>query len=211
MAIAKINKIEIIGLQKDKEELLALLQKLGILELIAVKSQDTDIVPKVVDSGIDLLAIEEAISFLASFKEKAAGFLDSIVTFKPPVYQQQLQEVIATFNYQNILTDLSGLRNQLKNIFLHKDRLIQEKQLLSPWRRLHISLDELHYQQHCGIILGILNTRDYLRLLEDTEKNKFNLYLDIVHQDKANTYLIIFYLREEFEQLGTLLCYFNPA
>ena len=34
MAIAKIKKVEIIGLEKDKDGVLALMQKLGIVELV---------------------------------------------------------------------------------------------------------------------------------------------------------------------------------
>ncbi len=42
MAISKIKKIEIIGLENDKEELLAQLQKLGALQLIDIDRRDLD-------------------------------------------------------------------------------------------------------------------------------------------------------------------------
>ena len=208
MAIAKIKKLEIIGLQKDKEELLQLLQKLALVQLIKLQEKYEGVVSPEFLSGVDLLEMEDAISYLASFKEKE-GTLGGIVKIKPVVYQQQIQDIITHFDYQKILHELSTLRNQLKVIHHHKERLIQEKQLLSPWRSLRLSLEGLHYQQHCAILLGILNCKDYQSLQEDVGNEKINIFTEIVHQDKVNVYLAIFYLREELERLETVLKKYN--
>lgn len=204
MAIAKVRKIELIGLQKDKEELLRLLQKLGIVELLSVPAKEKEITLETGYAQANLLEIEEAISFLASLREKG-GVLESIVKFKPLVYEQQLQAVITEFNYQNVLTELAYLRNELKELSQHKEKLIQERQLLLPWQKLGIYLDELYDKEPCGIILGTLNIRDYQSFLEDLEKAKINLFIDIVQRAGANLYLAILYIKEEFEQLDTLL------
>ncbi len=204
MAIAKIKKIEVIGLEKDKGQLLSLLQKLGKVELISIRAKDAVASTPAVYPETSLLEIEEAISYLASFKEEA-GLLESLVKFKPVIYEKQLQELMSSVDYKNILHELSGLRNRLKNISQHKEKLIQEKQLLFPWQRLRLSLEELHAQQHCGIILGALNRRDYLKLSEEIEENKFNLFMEVVHQDRPVVYLALLYLREEFEKLEVVL------
>jgi V/A-type H+-transporting ATPase subunit I len=154
--------------------------------------------------GVNLLEIAEAVSFLASFKEKT-GFIRGMVKIKPLVYQEQLQQVIAGFDYQGMLKELYHLRNHLKTILQHKDRLIQEKQLLSPWQNLRLTLEELHYKQHCGIILGVLDRRDYSLLLEDCTEEKVNLFCEIVHRDRANMYLSILYIQEDFERLEMIL------
>ena len=202
MAIAKIKKLEIIGLQKDREALLSLLQKIGTVELINLQAKDMGVVS--LPEGVNLLEIAEAVSFLASFKEKT-GFIRGMVKIKPLVYQEQLQQVIAGFDYQGMLKELYHLRNHLKTILQHKDRLIQEKQLLSPWQNLRLTLEELHYKQHCGIILGVLDRRDYSLLLEDCKEEKVNLFCEIVHRDRANMYLSILYIQEDFERLEMIL------
>jgi len=210
MAIAKIKKIEIIGLEKDKKEFLSRLQKLALVELMPIQAEDRAGSTSTIYPQTNLLEIEETISYLASFKEKA-GLLESLVKFKPIIYQQQLQKVISSFDYKNLLNELSQLRNHLKNIAQHKEKLIQEKHLLLPWQNLGLSLEELHYRQQCGIILGTLNSRDYPQLQEELEKNKINFFIEIVHQDRSILYLSLFYLRDEFERLEPVLksYYFN--
>jgi vacuolar-type H+-ATPase subunit I/STV1 len=67
MAIARIKKLELIGLQKDKDQILTLLQRLGIVELISIEDVKVGLAPSAVKSGINLLEIEEAIDYLKSF------------------------------------------------------------------------------------------------------------------------------------------------
>jgi V/A-type H+-transporting ATPase subunit I len=204
MAIAKIKKIEIIGLGKDKEALLALLQKLGVVQLINIQETAQDIDAKTPLGAVNLLEIEEAVSFLSTFREKA-GFLEGMVNLKPIVYQRELKEVINNFNCEGLLKELSELRSHLRNLAQHRERLIQERHLLIPWRKLSIPLDQLHYTKNCGILLGVLRTGDYTNLIENCQEEAIDLFCEAIHQDKTNTYLVIVYLKERFERLEVLL------
>jgi V/A-type H+-transporting ATPase subunit I len=203
MAIAKINKIETIGLQEDKERFLNLLQQLGLVELAALR-ESTAAAPAQMVSEADILETEEALSFLSSFQEKS-GFLKGMVNLKPVVYQEQLKDIIANFDYRSLLRQLSELRNHLKNLIQHKERLGQERQLLIPWHKLNIALDQIHSTQNCGILLGSFYTRDYLKILGDFQSENINLFFEIVNQDKTNTYVVIIYIQEDFERLQAIL------
>jgi V/A-type H+-transporting ATPase subunit I len=210
MAVAKINKIEIIGLNKDRDGLLGLLQKRGSVQLINIQKLDADISSAAIPENNNLLEIEEAISFLASFKEQT-GFLEGMVNLKPEVYQQELKEVIHNFYWQGLLKDLADLRNQLKVIHQHKERLYQERQVLACWHDLTIPLDELYATENCGIILGVLRTTDYPQLLKDCKTGNINLFCEVVNQNKTNTYLLMVYIQKDFEHLEGILKshYFN--
>jgi len=204
MAIARINKLEIIGLGQDKDKILALLQKLGRVQLMDIREAKDAPAAQAVGGNINLLEIEEAISFLASFKEQT-GFLKGMVTLKPLVYQQELSRIIANFDYQGLLKQLSDLRNHLRIIHQHKERLEQERHLLFPWRKLKVDLEQICYTQNCGILLGVLNRRDYPNLWQELKREDIDLFCESVNQDEANTYLVILYVREEFERLETVL------
>ena len=205
MAIAKINKIELIGLQKDKEELLALLQKLGMVELLAVQETSAAAGLEGEPPEVNILEIEEAISFLDTFRQIKISPLKSLVTLKPQVLEKELKEIIHGFDYPGLLKELSVLRNHLKSIHQHQERLIQEKLLLSPWRRLKIPLDEICYTQNCGMVLGVLNRRDYPNLLENLEKEGIKFFCEEVNYDQANAYLAILYAKGEFQRLEPIL------
>ncbi len=205
MAIAKIKKIEIIGLQKDKGKILELLQKMALVQLISAPEKTPGVLPQeAATPEFNLLEADEAINFLGSFKEPA-GILSGMIKLKPQIYEQEIKQVIAGFNHAGFLKGLSELRHHWKNLIQHREKLSQEKLLLGPWRELKISLDELSHTQSCGILLGVLRTRDYDTLVEDCRAEKINLFCEILHQDKANTYLVILYLKGAFEQLEATL------
>jgi len=137
MAIAKISKIEIIGLHEDKERFLNLLQRLGIVELISVKDETYQTNPPLFSENLpisieaEILEIEEEISYLATFKEKTR-FFEGIANLRPIIYENELKEIIASFDYRSVLKELKDLRSHLKNVIQHKEKLEEEKHLLLP-------------------------------------------------------------------------------
>ncbi len=203
MAISKIKKVEIIGLEKDKDRILTQLRKLGVMQLIEIQAK-ASLPAGLAHLEADLAEIEEEISFLSSFKKETGG-LGGVIKFKPTVYEEQQEEIISKFDYKGLLEEIGRLRNHYKNLLLHKERLFQEKQLLYPWRSLRLSLEEIYYRNHCAIILGVLNTSAYEDLCAQAKKKKINIFAEIIQQDKTNSHLIIFYIQDDFERLETLL------
>jgi len=205
MAIAEIKKIEIIGLEKDKEDLLVLLQELGIVELLNVQQEPSVAYPtQSASADARLLEIEETISFFASFQERA-GLLEGVIKLKPLVYERELDEVISDFDYRSLLNKVSNLRNELNNLLHEKERLAQERLLLMPWRRLGLTLDEIHPTENCGIFLGVLNNRHYPSLKGELEKENIKLFIEVENKDKINLYLLILYIKHDFERLQAVL------
>ncbi|MDD5618280.1 MAG: V-type ATPase 116kDa subunit family protein, partial [Candidatus Omnitrophica bacterium] len=203
MAISRINKIEIIGLRKDQERILALLQKLGIIELLGVKDASLN-QPVQAVSQAELIEIEETIACLAGFQQKG-GMFEGMVKLRPLVYKNQLEETVAEFDYRSLLKEMSRLQSSLRNFHKHREHLDQERHLLSGWRNLDIPLDEIHSTKNCGIILGVLNSRDYVNLLDDCEDKCGNVFFKVLGEDKTNTRMVIFYMLDEFEQIEPLL------
>ncbi len=204
MAIARAKKIEIIGLNQDKEILLTLLQRLGIMQLVNMQEINTGINSAGISYEADLLAIEEAISFLAAFKERT-GFLAGIANLKPYIYRQELSQVIRSFEWQKLLVELTALRGRFKDLIQRRERLLQRKQLLLPWRKLCIPIDEIQPTKHCGIVLGVLSSRNYKDLLENVTRKNIHCFSEIISQDKANVYLFILYVNNDFQGLEELL------
>ncbi|MBM3254726.1 MAG: hypothetical protein FJZ08_00265 [Candidatus Omnitrophica bacterium] len=210
MAISRIKKLELIGLKKDKEGVLSFLQKAGLAQLI---EPDKD---NIIEGAAGLISekglpeIQDAISLLSGFQKQTA-MLGGMIKPKPLIYQQELKQVVAGFDYQSLLLELSSLRNQLKDLSQQKEKLAQERYLLLPWRRLEIPLDQISQTRYCGIILGVISIRDYSQLQVRLEDLGTSLSCQPVDQDKANIYLAIFYLKEIIEGLEAALkeCCFN--
>jgi len=204
MGISRISKIELIGLQEDKEQILGLLQKLEVTQLIEVSQENA--LPSqqpAFDEG-RLLESQEALAFLSEVVPPKA-MLAGMVRLKPQVYQKDLKEVIKSFDYKALLHELAQLRTQLRNLAQHKERLLAERTLLLPWQALSISLDEIGPTASCIVHLGVISNRDYPRIAEVCQKENLEVFCETVHQDNANAYLCIVYLSDDYERLETVL------
>ncbi|MCM8795379.1 MAG: V-type ATP synthase subunit I [Candidatus Omnitrophica bacterium] len=202
MAISKIKKIEILGLERDRQAVLLLLQKLGCLEIIDVSNK----IPQIQETPSDkqLLEIEEAITYLGGLRDRSGTFT-SLIRTRARVFAEELEAVISHFDYLAVLEELSCLRNQLKEIQREEERLLQERNLLTPWQNLDLLFEELHPTRNCAVLLGILPLVDYRNLLVEDKDSRLSLFWEIVHQDKKDVYLAVFYLLKEFTALEIFL------
>ncbi len=201
MAIARIKKIEIIALQEEKEKFLGAMQELGIVQFIKPAeplSSDGEF------NETEMLEIEEAISYLSTFKEKTP-FFESLIALKPLVYKDTLQNIISDFDRSNFLKELRILRNRLKELIQHKEALGEERQLLSPWRKINIGMNEIRSTKNCGISLCAFYNRDYEDILEDLRREGVRPFIEIINTDKITTYAAFIYIKEEFERIENIL------
>jgi len=203
MAIAKVDRIEIIGLQKDKERFLSLLQELGLVELVSAEAAK-DGKKSEMPSDAEILGIEEALSYLRTFKEKTS-FFGGMINLRPIIHKEEIRNVIDHFDHGAFLKELSKLRTHLKNLMQHKEKLSHEKQLLNPWRNITIPLDEIRPTEKTGIILGVFNIRDYPKIIEEFAKEGLEPFCEIVNEEKTNAYVVMLYLNDGFERLQAIL------
>ena len=199
MGIARIRKIEVLGLQKDKAEVMTLLQRLGVIELIPEKENT----PAVAHAA-HIAEVEEAISFLRSFQPKP-GLLEGIIKLRPLVYESELNEFIGRFDYARFIAQLEELRTKLKRLLQDKERLAQERQLLKPWQLLTIPLDRLQESRSCGVILGVLKREKLQEFLQQCDAEKLRAWCQPLCADNANASLFILYLKDDFERLEAVL------
>lgn len=204
MAVTKIKKIEILGLKKDKEAILSLLQKLGMIELINVEQKQEQAAIPSPYTQVNLIEVDEAISYLATYLEKSSP-LEGLIRPKTIIYQKELKEVIESFDHINFMKQLSILRNSLKTIYQHQEKLKDEKLFLNPWRNLSLYLDEIRSTGNSNILLGTLRAVDYKNLTDDCKKQNVSLFLEIVNQDKTTAYITLIYLEKDFERLENIL------
>lgn len=204
MAIAKIKKLEIIGLEKDRDGLLYRLQKMGLIELISAQESAVSIGHMQTIDSANLTGMEDIISFLSAFRKTKPGF-GAMFNFKETLYQKEAENIVTTFAYKNFILEVAGLRQSLKNLAQDREHLLQESYLLAPWKKLSIPLDQIHPTLACALFLGVLAGKDYENLLTDCRKMAIDIFCDCIHQDKANVYLSIFCRKEDVEKLELLL------
>ena len=205
MAIARIKKLELIATSKEKEQLLAVLQKFGKIQLITPVAETGLITEPVVAADNHLGELNEAIAFLAAYAPKA-NFLESMANLKPFIYSREMKEALADFPWPEKLAELEQLRLQLKDCAQEKERLAQKKLLLTPWQKLTVPLAVLRLTgTNCAVLLGQMPTRDFKQMQSQHPDSESNFYRDVIKQTPGNTYLTIIYLKTCFSDLENLL------
>jgi V/A-type H+-transporting ATPase subunit I len=205
MAVARIKKLELIATGREKEPLLASLQKIAKIQLIVPAGEpglDSE-PPAKADSRLGELS--EAITFLAAYAPRA-NFLESMANLKPFIHDREMKEALADFPWPERLAELERLRLQLKDCAQEKERLAQKKMLLAPWRELTVPLADLRQAgTNCDTILGTMPTRDFNRMQGRNPESGSDFFYAVINQTPGSTYLAIIYLKTGFSGLEILL------
>jgi vacuolar-type H+-ATPase subunit I/STV1 len=168
MAIAKIKHIDIFFTKEHKEQLLQLIQKLGLIQLIQFKE-----IPTVTEEAPtwDLEGIQEAIDYLEGLSPQK-GILSS----KPILKEEEFDRLIKDSHLKLTIQHLRHLRDRLKNAQIELDKLSHTKNSLLPWQELRLALRDIAATRYVEFILGIVNRRQLLNLESDLKKDRLNLY-----------------------------------
>jgi V/A-type H+/Na+-transporting ATPase subunit I len=209
MSIAKVKKIEVIGLERDRQAMLDLLQRLGTVELSAGIVQTAQSRPP---EAVELPELEEAINFLSSFEEKKDSF-GAMFGLRPYVYAQEVKQVLGDFDYRGFLARLGELRARQKEAVQQKEKLTRELQSISGWRGLNVALDQLGPTRSSRLLLGILRTQDYPGVLQLIAKNNLKAAVLKVSQDRTDSFVFIICLEKDFPGLERVLkeTHFSPV
>ncbi|MFZ2384856.1 MAG: hypothetical protein WBE75_01420 [Candidatus Omnitrophota bacterium] len=205
MAISKIKKIDLIGLGLDRMDILFFLQNSGKLEMIASSSAAPAPFAAREQCGMEPVELEDAISFLSAYAQ-AGGILSKMIKQRVMVSAAQLQKEAADFDARSFLEELSKLRGQHQELQHRKERLLQERVTLMPWRYLDAQLADLRNPSgECGIFLGIMDGSDYEAFLAAGEACGCPVYHETVNAVKDSRYIAVVYLNRDFEKIESLL------
>ena len=201
MAVAKIKHIDMFFTKEQKEKILYLIQKLGVIQFIQLKEVQ---VATPEEPTRDLEKIQEAIDYLESLQIKK-GFLSS----KPYLKEEELDRLLKEADLEFITHHFSQIRERIKFIQIELDKLNNAKNSLLPWKNLRLALRDIAGTTYVEIMLGAMNKKQLVSLDEDLKKNKLKLYFEIINQEDDLVYLLIVYLKKEAENFYSLLKGYN--
>lgn len=115
MALARIQKIGIIGLRGFEARLLDLLKKRGCVQLIhPPPAPSAGNAAGLVDdaSASDLSRLEETISYLDAFGPKS-GFMEGMAGLKPFLFSREAEELVRSYDWRSAVEAVSDARRSL--------------------------------------------------------------------------------------------------
>lgn len=219
MAIVNFKKVQIIGHQPIRQDVVDLLQEQGLVEVTNLTGklaslEYRDLVRKEEvekDEALDvaLERIDYAIRYLSSFEKK--GFLESIVSLKPTFSQEEFLRLARDFDYTRVWEDCLAIDRRMKEIHALIGRLEAERDSLLPWTGLDAPLEEVRSTGKTDFTLGTISNVEFSKMAEDLLKEVIPYHVEIVSEGRVNKHIFLAYLLEDKERVFPIMKAHNFA
>jgi V/A-type H+-transporting ATPase subunit I len=203
MAIAEVQKIQILAHRAAKMGILSSIQEEGLIHLERADFDDLGVgssTPDISRIEHSLHRLSHSLTYLSRWEEK--GFVKRMFSQKPQVDRQKREEVL-DMDYLPLLDEIEKLEAR-KNDLLSRIRFLErELEFLSPLKALELPLKFLQPTDAVEILLGILpltQREDFQKIAEEGY-----LWYEVVNQEKRHIFLLIIYLKNEKAHLEPIL------
>jgi V/A-type H+-transporting ATPase subunit I len=213
MAVVKMNKISLIGLETDKERILENLMKIGMVEIEDLsENMSEDEWNSLVNNDGDNEAIQEFESKIERVSS-IIGYLDEYDTRKKGLFsskrdisvndyslvlknQDKLLSVIEEINqYDRTMSDLKSEKNKYSNLILS----------LKPWESLDVSLD-LTSTKASTVLVGVVpRIADTNKMKQDMADEIPECHFEVIGEDNEQSYLLVIYLTSKEDAVTKVL------
>jgi V/A-type H+-transporting ATPase subunit I len=199
MAIVKMNKITIVGLEKNKESVMYSLMKMGAVEIVNVETERLDgenagLVAKDGDEA-EVSAIEAGIARIKS----ALDYLSKYNSSKRRLFEPK--RAMDHKDYSRIVENQEKLWNVVEQIDRYDERLsalrAEENRLLNtivslePWKTLNFPL-EVSSTASTAVYIGVVPApSDTDRLRDELYAKVPDVHFEVIGIDREQAYLFI--------------------
>jgi len=208
-----MNKLSLIGMEKDKEPIIKALMKLGCVDIIdstqqlslmeepglAVQDGDSE---GVLNLQKQIDSVKSAINYLSKFDNKKKGLFAPKRSISQKEYdsiienQQKVWDVVNKIEqYDKELADLRSEQNRLSNMI----------DSLKPWEKLEIPVEDIKTRSTI-ISTGTLPSMvEMQKFREQIDEQLPASYFEIISDDKDQYYVLIIYHKALEEDADRLL------
>ncbi|HYE84145.1 MAG TPA: V-type ATP synthase subunit I [Clostridia bacterium] len=212
MAIVKMKKVTMIALQSEKSTIIQNLQKFGSLQIVNLEERiaeqgfeelqpdnDNETVGRL---EAKLSQVKYSLDFLGKFnKVKKSMFAPRI-----QVNESQRKEYIDNEEKLRIIYEnCRSIDSKYTEIKSAETKLQNTISQLNPWISLQINLEDIGSTQNTNTSIGFILTKYVGEFKEAIQDENLEAYLEIVSEEKENTYMMIVYHHACEERMLQLL------
>ena len=210
MALAEVQKVQILAYSEMKMELLSSLQEEGFIQIESANFEELGLknsLPEVSHVDHLLHRLSQAIDYLSRWEEK--GFVKKLFGQKLQLPRQKREKEL-DFDYKPLLDMIEKLEAEKNDVLSHIKFLEKEKEFLRPLEGLDLPVKSVKPTEATEILLGSLP----LSRLEEFQKliDEEALWHQVIWRKKRKVYILLIFLKSDktsFEQVLKELN-FNP-
>ncbi len=195
MAIAQVEKIQILAHSSVKMELLASLQEEGLVQLEKanlkeLKLQGTS--PEISDIDHHLYRLSHALDYLSHWEER--GFAKKLFSQKPQLHRRRREEVLDS-DYMDLVENIEEIE-KVRNEFISEIKFLEkEVEFLLPLKSLELPVKSITPTESTDILIGRIPFSQLAPFKERVED--LPLWYKVLNQDKRNVILLLIHLKTD--------------
>jgi V/A-type H+-transporting ATPase subunit I len=215
MAIAEVQKVQILAHSGLKQDFLSSLQEEGVLQIEKADYENLGLnTPSAEVSHLDHLLhrLTNALEYLSQWEEK--GFAKKLVSQKPQIQREEREKVLK-LDYVKLLEKIEDIEKKKNDTLSHIRFLEKEEEFLSPLMCLDLPIRLVTATESTEVILGSMPLSSFKEL---SSKKEEALWIHVLSQGKRTVHLLVVYLKAEresfeqlFKQLGFYPLYFTES
>lgn len=202
MPIARMQKVHIIGMERQKRHILDLLQDMGVMQVEDVSKGETQL-EREINYDATLSELEFAISFLETYETKKGGFLENLASKKEHVSYSYLKEKVSKTDFKSVIKKCRQLERELTNLDDLIKNLLHEKALLESWRKLDVTLKDLKGTEKIKYFCGSITVQNLGKVKAELEG--LAAALEVTASTKSGELIIVAVERGDEERVRELL------
>ncbi|MDP2624876.1 MAG: V-type ATPase 116kDa subunit family protein [Candidatus Peregrinibacteria bacterium] len=201
MAIAAMQKIEILGMKKDLPKMLQALQETGVMQIEEVTTEDFESVDlqtiKADEHDLDytIANVDFALKQLLPHAPKRSFWKG-----KQSLSFESAVGTLKSFDYKALIKKVADLEEAGVSDQNALNMMATEKVLLTPWKKLAWKLDTPRETDHTNIYLGSLSLRELDSFKKALEKAAPHSSAQKSNEVGSLAYLVIAVSKNEIEE-----------
>ncbi len=219
MAIAKMKKVYLIAHQAEKDNVLAILQQVGVLEVGDLQSKDAEneVWAEMVESDQEQEALQDlesrlsevrfSLDFLHRYYPAKKSLMDSLGSAKASIAVDEFSGKAAKWAQisDDVYKALRKVDEKLMSLRNEETRLHNLKLQLAPWAKLTAPLEEIKTSLAVQFELGVLPSAELGRCREALISLAPEGYLEEVNVTSGEAFVFLAYAKESAEAVQAML------
>ncbi len=212
MAIVNVKKMSVIALQKDRNDIVKLLQKLGKVEIINIKDRVSkeewekvfapgDHNKEVTDLQNKLADVQFALEFMGRYSKPKRSLFGE----KPLYREENIERLSQSREVRDVIKECRELEARLNSIKSEEMKLNNIIEVLKPWEGLDIPIEEIKATDTVRIYTGTLSADGVEGVKDRLEETAPESHLEIVSTDSESAHVLLVYHKSLEEKISDIL------
>jgi V/A-type H+-transporting ATPase subunit I len=206
--ISKLKKINIIAPKQYQEEILDILQSMGIAHVVKTRlrqgcgRQGKKLSSEIEDINYKLANIKFALNFLENNIPQKQSLVDKLSFERKSFSYGQIKKKVAKLNINKITSRIMEIEKNLEQGNVKLQELGAQLKELAPWAGLDQKPQATEYT---ATITGMINLNKYSEFMRELQAKVKELSIGTLYQGLKNVYLQITYLKELDRTVKTII------